>query len=102
MFTARGPTWITVVINHTTSGEGLINLGVQIFAVGKHQKSEIAAELAVYLSGKHNHGVTFASTLSVPEDPQLTFSLLTLLHSLNGQIDAEELVVASDNLLRFT
>ena len=53
----------------------------------------------MHLAGEHDHRVALASPLGVPEDAKFALPLLALEHRLDGEVDAEELVVAGKDLL---
>ena len=97
---AARPAGVTVVVHHAAAGEGLVDLGVEIVAVGQHQEREVAAQLAMHLAGEHHHRVALAGPLGVPENAELPVSRLPLAHRLDGPVHAEELVVAGQDLPR--
>ncbi len=101
MRATRGAAWVAVVIHHAAAGEGLVDLRVQVVAVGEYQEGEVAAQLAVHLAGEHHHRVALASPLGVPEHAQLPLAGLAVPDRLDRAVDAQELVVAGQDLLRF-
>ncbi len=100
MLAARGPARITVVVHHAASGKGLVDLCVQVVAVGEDQKGEVAAQLAMDLASEEHHGIALARTLGMPEHPQLAVPALPVADRLDGPVDAQELVVAGHNFSR--
>jgi hypothetical protein len=91
---ARCPARVAVVVHHAASGEGLVDLRVQVVAVGEDQKGEVAAQLAMDLAGEEHHGIALARTLGMPEHAQLAVPELAVADRLDGPVDAQELVVA--------
>ncbi len=75
MLAARSPARVAVVVHHAAAGKGLVDLRVQVVAVGQDQKGEVAAQLAMNLPGEHHHRIALACPLSVPEHPQLAVSM---------------------------
>ena len=100
MLAAFRPAGVSVVVRHAAAGEGLVDLGVEVVAVGQHQEREVAAELAVHLPGEHHHRVALARPLGVPEHAEPALQRLALAHRLDGAVHAEELVVAGQDLLQ--
>ena len=100
MLAAFRPAGVSVVVRHAAAGEGLVDLVVEVVAVGQHQEREVAAELAVHLAGEHHHRVALARPLGVPEHPEPALQRLALAHRLDGAVHAEELVVAGQDLLQ--
>ena len=94
------PAGFAVVIDHAAAGEGLVDLAVEVFAVGQHQEGEVAPQLAMHLAGEHHHRVALAGALGVPEDTEPALPLLAVAHRFDRPVDAEELVVASQDLPR--
>lgn len=74
---ARGPARVAVVVHHAASGKGLVDLLVQVVAVGEDQKGEVAAQLAMDLAGEKYHGIALARNLGMPEHQgnRMKFSL---------------------------
>ena len=95
---ALRPAGVAVVVHHPAAGEGLVELVVEVVAVGQHQEGEVAAELAVHLAGEHHHRVALARPLRVPEHSEPALALLALAHRLHGAVHAEELMVAGEDL----
>ena len=67
VLSARGPAGVAVVVHHPAAGEGLIDLAVEVVAVGQHQEGEVAAELAMHLAGEQHHRIALAGPLGMPE-----------------------------------
>ena len=101
VLSARGPAGVAVVVHHPAAGEGLVDLAVEVVAVGQHQEGEVAAELAMHLAGEQHHRIALAGPLGMPEDAQPALPLLAFAHRRDGPVHAEELVVAGEDLLRF-
>ena len=55
------------VVRHAAAHEGLVNLAVQVFAVGHQHKGEVAFNRAAHLFGKESHGVRLAAALCMPD-----------------------------------
>ena len=98
--TTESPTGFAVVVNHATPGKGFVDLRVQIIAISQHDESKVAPELPVHLASEHHHRIALARPLSMPEDTQLALPFFAFSHCINGEVDAEELVVAGEDLLR--
>ena len=90
------------VIYNAATGEGFVDLRVQVRAVGEDEEGEVAAEFAMYFAGEENHGVAFACALCVPEDAEFAFAYFAVADGFNGAVYAEELVVAGEDFLCFT
>jgi hypothetical protein len=60
---------VNVYVSRTTAHEGLIDLLIEILAVGHDDEREIPRHDAPYLLGEKDHGIRLAAALSVPEDP---------------------------------
>jgi len=98
VFAAGGTAGLDVVVHHAAAGKSLVELGVQVLAIGEHQEGEGAANLSMHLAGEHDHGIALACALGVPEDAQLSrhrFALADLLHSL---VHPHELMVSRQDL----
>ena len=89
---------VEVVVHYSAAGEGLVDLVVEVCAVGQHQEGEVAAELSVHLAGEHHHRVALARPLRVPEHPEPALAFLALAHRLQGTVHSEELMVAGEDL----
>ena len=98
MRTARGTALVLVVVDNPAPCERLVDLRVQLVAVGQDQEGEITAELAVHLAREIDHRVALARTLRVPEDAQLAIRALAVTHRLHRAVHAKKLVVAGENL----
>ena len=90
------------MIYDAATGEGFVDLCVEVRAVCEDEEGEVAAEFAVYFAGEEYHGVTFASALCVPEDAQFALACFAVVHGFNCAVYAEELVVAGEDFLCFT
>ena len=97
---AARPARVAVVVHDAAAGVGLVDLGVEVVAVGQHQEREVAAQLAAHLPGEHHHRVALAGSLGVPEHPELPLPRPPVAHRLDGPVHAEELVVAGQDLPR--
>jgi hypothetical protein len=98
MLAARRSARVAVVVHHAAPGKGLVDLRVQVVAVGEDQKGEVAAQLAMHLAGEEHHGIAFARALGMPEHSQLAVPELPVADRLDGPVDAQELMVAGQNL----
>jgi hypothetical protein len=63
----------------TPAGEVLVDLVVQVLAVGDDHEGPVAGQLAQHLLGEEDHRVALAAALGVPEDAQLALVLADLL-----------------------
>ncbi|MNJ59705.1 hypothetical protein D3C77_554020 [compost metagenome] len=55
MLTTGGTARVAVVIHNAAPAEGFVDLGVQVLAVGQHDKGVVAAQFAVnFPSEEHN------------------------------------------------
>src|SRR5258707_1260641 len=54
---ARGAARVPVVINQAATGEGFVNLGVEIIPVCANDKREVSTKLPMHLLGEEHHGV---------------------------------------------
>ena len=100
MLAACGPARVAVVVHQAAVGEGLVDLGVQVVAVGENQKGEVATQFAMDLAGEEHHRIALARTLGMPEHPRLAAPMAAVADRLDGPVDAEKLVVAGQNLSR--
>ena len=100
VLTACRPARVAVVVHHPATGKSLVDLRVQVVAIGQHQEGEVAAELAVHLAGEQHHGIALARPLRVPEHPQPAGPVLPVANRGHGPVDAQELVVPRQDLLR--
>jgi len=78
-----------------------VYLRVEIFTVGNDEESEVAMQLATYLSHEHHHRITLARTLRMPEHTELTIQLLSILYAFHQIVDTEILVVLCDDFDSF-
>src|SRR4051812_14880298 len=93
MVAAGGPARLLVMIHNPAAGEGLVDLRIEVVAIGQHEEREVAAELAMDLACEQGHRVALAGPLSVPEYAQLTLPLAALPDRLQRSVDPQELVV---------
>ena len=77
---------------------GVVDLLLQLLAVGDDQEGEVAGQLATDFFREEHHRVGFAAALGVPEHAQLARQALPVPHRLHRPVDAQELVVAGDDL----
>ena len=98
---ALGPAGLAVVVHRAAAGEGLVDLVVEVVAIGQHQESEVAPEPAVHLAGEHHHRVALARPLGVPEHAEPALPRPAFANRLDGAVHAEELVVAGEDLPQF-
>src|SRR5262249_16467436 len=85
-------------VYQAATGEGLVDLGVEIVAVGADQKGKLPAQSAMDFASKEHHRIRLAGPLGVPEHAQFAEAVLALLHRLDPAIDAEKLMVTGDDL----
>ena len=97
---AARPAGVAVVVDHAAAGVGLVDLGVEIVAVGQHQEGEVAAQFPAHLAAEHHHRVALAGPLRVPEDAELPRPRPPVADRLDGAVHAQELVVAGQDLPR--
>ena len=62
------------------ASEGLVDLLVQLVAVGDDHEGPVAGELAQDLLGEEDHREAFAAALRVPEDAELALAVAELVH----------------------
>src|SRR5712692_2746874 len=98
MLAAGSPARVLLVVYQPAAGEGLVDLGVEVVAIGENEKRVIPAKLAVHLAREKRHRIRLAGTLRVPEHAELALPHLPLTQGLNGPVHAEELVVARKDL----
>ncbi len=98
MLPADGAAGVAIIIDHFATGEGLVELGIEILTVSQDHKGKIAAQLAAYLAGEHHHRIALARALGMPEHAQPALAVLPVAHRLDGPVYPEELVIAGDNL----
>ena len=91
-----------VVVDHAAASKRLVELSVEVVAVGEHQEGEVATDLPVHLPSEHHHRVTLAGPLGVPEDPELSLERFSIPNSIDGLVHAQELVVLGHDLFRGT
>ena len=77
----------------------LVDLVIQVFAVGDDQEREIARDLAPNLAGEEHHGKGFAGALGVPEHAKLALQLRPVLYRFHQIVHTEILVVFGDDLV---
>ena len=78
---------LLVRTNNAGTNKILVYLCIKVFTVRDNQEGEVAMHLSLDLTGEHNHGVGLAGALGVPEDTQLTFKFLAVLHRLHQIVD---------------
>ena len=88
-----------LVADNFRAQEVLVNLGVQVFAVGDNQESEVTFHFALHLAGKHHHGIGLTAALGVPEHTQLALQLLAAGHGIHQVIYAQVLVILGYDLI---
>ena len=69
-----------LVANNLGAHKVLVNLRVEIVTVGDHQEGKVTLYFTAHFPGEHNHGVTLAGALRMPEDTQFAFEFLAVLH----------------------
>ena len=72
------------VVRHAAAHEGLVDLAVQVIAIGHQHKSEVAVHRAAHLFGKEGHGVRLAAALRMPDDAKASEVRVCALHDLKG------------------
>ena len=71
---------LLVRADNTGTNKVLMDLCIKVITVSDNQEGEVSMHLSLDLAGEHNHRVGFARALGVPEDTELTFKLLPVLH----------------------
>ncbi len=98
----RSAARVAVVIHHTATGKALVNLRIEIVAVGENQEGEVTAKLAMHLARKKKHRIALPRPLGMPEDAKLPLALSALHNRLKGTVHPKKLMVAGNNLFRLT
>ena len=99
--TARRAARVLVVVRQSAPREGVVDLLVQILAVGQDQEREVPAQLAPNLPREIDHRIALARTLRVPEHAKpAAVPRSAVFHRLHRPVHAEELVVAGEDLRR--
>src|SRR5437879_13529490 len=98
MSAALGPYSLLGLSDNTGSSEGFVGLIVKIRAIGNDEERVVTRDLPKHLLGEKGHRNGLTASLRVPEDAQPTLVLLDLLKGRDGVIDAEVLVVLSEDL----
>ncbi len=93
------PAGVAVVVHYAAAGKRLVDLCVEVVAVGQHEECVVSAEFAVDLAREEDHRVALARSLGVPEDAEFSLAMFSVPHCLDGAVDAEVLVVAGEDLL---
>src|SRR5438270_13534267 len=98
MFTVLGSYLLFRLRHSPDAGERLVDLVVEIVAVGHNHKGPVARNLAQYLLREEDHREAFTTALRMPENAQPSLVLANGIHSFKGVIHAKILVVLRDNL----
>ena len=85
--------------NHFRLYKILVDLVIQVFAIGDDQECEIARDLAPNLAGEEHHGKGFAGTLGMPEHAKLALQLRPVLYRFYQVVHSEILVVFGNDLV---
>jgi len=72
-----------LVVGHAAPNEGLVDLRVEVLAVGHHHEGEVAGLRAAHLLGEEHHRVRLAAPLRVPEHAELAERGMGPLHDLD-------------------
>src|SRR5437588_3769607 len=79
--------------NRAHARKVLVNLIVEVFAIGNDDKRPVTRHFAQNLLRKENHRVTLAASLRVPENSELPAIVANPIDCLECAADAEILMV---------
>ncbi len=107
MFPAPGADVFFGLDHRAGSGKVLVDLVVQVGAVGDDHEGPVADQLAQHLLGEQDHRVGFAAALRMPEDAQgiplaraFFAGRSSLSQTSKGIVDTQILVVLGDQLFQ--
>ncbi len=98
MRTALRPDALLRLGDDPAAGKPLVDLVVQIKAVGDDDEGPVTRQLAQNLLGEEDHREALATALGVPEDAQPALVVLDLTHLFEGTFDAQVLVILGHDL----
>src|SRR5881398_2735888 len=98
MFTILGSYLLFRLRHSPNAGESLVDLVVEIVAVGHYHKSPVSWDLAQHFLCKEDHREGFTTALRMPENTQPSLVLSNGIHSFKRTIHAKILVVLRHNL----
>ena len=81
-------------------GEVLIDLPVEVVAIGDDDERPVAGHFAQNLLREEDHDVTLAAALRMPEHTEAALILADIVHGRDGVVDTEDLMVLGDELAR--
>ena len=73
-----------------TAGECLVDLLVELIAIGHDHEGPVARDLAQHLLREEDHRVALAAALCMPENAEPTLVLAYCVHRLNSAVYAED------------
>src|SRR5260370_1236825 len=97
MFAALRPDVLLRFRNRPDARKVLVNLIVEVFAIGDNYKRPVPRHLAQNLLRKENHRVTLAASLRVPKNSELPAIVANPVDCLECAADAKILMVLRDN-----
>ena len=89
---------VVALSHHAAAHVGLVDLAVQVIAVGDDHEGVVAAHSPVHLAGEEQHRIALAAALRVPEHAKPALVLRAVAHGTDGAVHAQELVVARHDL----
>src|SRR5690349_8182872 len=98
MLTASGVNRTFGLGDGAGGGEGLVDLAVELLAVGDDEEGPGAGEFAQDFLGEEDHREALAAALGVPEDAEAALFLADGADGLDSVVDAEILVVLGEDL----
>jgi hypothetical protein len=100
MFAALRPHGLFRLDGRAGGGEVLIDLPVEVVAIGDDDKRPVAGHLAHNLLREEDHAVTLAAALRVSEHAEAALILSDVAHGRDGIVDAEDLMILGDEFAR--
>src|SRR5438874_13217243 len=98
VFTILGSYLFFRLRHSPNAGERLVDLVIEIVAVGHNHKGPVSRYLAQYLLREEDHRETLTAALRMPENAQPSLVLANGVHSFKRTIHAKILVVLRNNL----
>src|SRR5205814_5341798 len=98
VFTILGPYFLFWLRHSSNAGERLVDLVIEIVAVGHNHKGPVARNLSQHFLSEEDHRETLTAALRMPENAQPSLVLTNGVHSVKRTIHAKILVVLRDNL----
>src|SRR5205823_5198765 len=86
VFAILGPYLLFRLRHSPNAGERLVNLVIEIVAVGHNHKGPVTRNLSQHLLGKEDHRETLTAALRMPENAQPSLVLTNGVHSFKRTI----------------